>query len=359
MSSVTKLEKLLVGNGYIPKKYFTIHGYCAYVEVISINSTDIFLLSISKSYKFKLEKGENVFKIKYIQMESGDSYTKSPDNKYLERSYEEVDIEENVKRDDGGSMAGHLEEAYKHPISLKELSKEDKVDVNDVYRQVKRLKYCVQTLSYKISIMFKNYVCIISKDNSIQCYMIKHLPAISFRRMLITLDLELLCKNMKQSEQNIINIRKGVNHILDKNQVSQIGSLQKMQAETKNVIKYSTDVHQQKEKNEKYISTLEQILIQINIKEIRMLEMLGTLGGSNVASYKGMQEDVITAHQKGKIENELGNLQNLKRKIVNVMLELLEKQTHLYLSFDKICFDNIVMCDAMMKNFQDVSNIIK
>jgi hypothetical protein len=223
-----------------------------------------------------------------------------------------VDIEENVKREEGESMAGHLEEAYKHPISLKELSKEDKVDVNDVYRQVKRLKYCVQTLSYKISIMFKNYVCIISKDNSIQCYMIKHHLAISFRRMLITLDLGLLCKNMKQSEQNIINVRKGVNQILDRNQVSQIGSLQKMQAETKNVIKYSTDVHQQKEKNEKYISTLEQILSQINIKEIRLIEMLGTLGGSNVASYKGMQEDVITAHQKGKIENELGNLQNLK-----------------------------------------------
>jgi len=51
--SILKLEKLLVNKGFIPNKYFIIDGTISYIEIISLNSADVFLLYIPSKYEFK------------------------------------------------------------------------------------------------------------------------------------------------------------------------------------------------------------------------------------------------------------------------------------------------------------------
>ena len=68
--SINKLEDLLAANGFVPIKYFIINNYCAYIETISIKNASTFIMSIPSKYKFKLKEGDNVYKLRYIELET-------------------------------------------------------------------------------------------------------------------------------------------------------------------------------------------------------------------------------------------------------------------------------------------------
>ena len=109
-------------------------------------------------------RGGDICKISYVDIkEDGsipDEYAEEPDNFDLENAYTEVDIALDSSHND---MAGHLEESYNHPLSLKDMSKEDKTNLREIFRQLRRLRFCVQNLKYKLCIVYKGYLCCIRR----------------------------------------------------------------------------------------------------------------------------------------------------------------------------------------------------
>ena len=94
--SLNKLENLLHANGFLPKKFFVIDNLIIYIEVLSINNADSFMLYIPSKYDIQIGQKDNVYNIKNIQVDEYGNipidYAGDPDNIELEKAYDEIDL---------------------------------------------------------------------------------------------------------------------------------------------------------------------------------------------------------------------------------------------------------------------------
>jgi hypothetical protein len=353
--SISKLEQLLTSKGFTPKRYFIIHKYCAFIEVVNTNTSSTFMLSIPSKYKFKLKENDYVFNLKIIDIESdnlpAEDYAKEPDNLEMEKKYVEVELTNKLLRNNEnieGNISGYLEEGYKRNISLKELTKEDKSDIKDIVRQVKRLKYCVQSIGYKLVIFYINYLCVLDRDDSIECFFIKKMNKINSRRLLISIDLELFYENMNRLEQDISDVENGIYRVFDKNQENHIKNLSKLLEEQIHITQYTKNIILKRKEYSDYINKFNSLLTHLNISENSLLEKNDNLNldhsKSNIYTNAGM------IHKKSKIEDDLNDLNNVKSNILKNIKDIKNRQEDMLLKVDKIMFDNLVMMASIMKN---------
>lgn len=352
--SINKLENLLADNGFVPIKYFVINNYCAYIETISMKNASTFIMSIPSKYKFKLKEGDNVYKLRYIELETGtntaDEYAGVPDSFELEKSYTEVELKQHLlrkKENEEGNISGHLEEGYKRPVSVKDMSKDDMKDIRNIIRQVRRLKLCVQCISYKIMIMYKSYMCVLDKDDTIECFMIKHHPKILSRRLYVTCDLELYYENTERIQQDIIDVLNGINQVLNKNQANHARNLQTLIKEYQNINVHSDKVLKKKKDYQLYILKFNTLLLRITNSEKTLIEKIYNLNDDE--NNKGMQ--------RAKLEEELLKISNVKKNISRHMNDVREKLDNLSLIMDTVMFDDIIMCDRMLRNLDFIKRV--
>lgn len=363
--SINKLEDLLAANGFVPIKYFIINNYCAYIETISIKNASTFIMSIPSKYKFKLKEGDNVYKLRYIELETetntADEYAGVPDTFELEKSYTEVELKQHLlrkKENEEGNIAGHLEEGYKRPVSVKDMNKDDMKDIKNLVRQIRRLKLCVQSISYKIMITYKTYMCVIDRDDTIECFVIKHHPKIMSRRLYVTCDLELYYENTERIQQDIVDVLNGINQVLNKNQNTHARDLQSLIKEYQNIKVHSDKVLKKKQEYQLYILKFNTLLIRISNSEKTLIEKIYNIE-DNKERYKGMQGDLSTIHEKNKLEDELIKITNVKKNIAKNMNDIREKLDNLSLIMDTVMFDDIVMCDRMLRNLDFIKRVTK
>lgn len=362
--SINKLENLLATNGFVPVKYFVIHSYCAYIEVVSIKNASTFILSIPSKYKFKLKEGNNIYKLRYIDLEVGtntaDEYAGVPDAFEMEKTYTEVELTQQLLRkreNEEGNIAGHLEEGYKRPVSIKDMSKDDMKDIKNLIRQVRRLKFCVQSISYKLIIMYKSYMCVLDRDDTIECFVIKHHPKIVSRRMYISADLELYYENAERIQQDIIDVSSGITKVMNKNQMTHARNLHNMVNEYQDIISHSDKILRKKEEYQSYISKFNTLLLQITNSEKSLIEQIYTIEDNMEEGYKGMHGDISNLTQKAKLEDELMKITNVKKNIVKNMNEIREKLDNLSLIMDTVMFDGLVMMDRLMRNIEFIKRV--
>ena len=68
-------------------------------------------------------------------------------------------------------------------------------------------------------------------------------------------------------------------------------------------------------------------------------------------------EDIEKTNLLSKKEDEKNKLQLTKQEILSNILKLKLDLESLSLKFDQICFDNIVMLDTIIKNFEYLTKI--
>lgn len=360
--SLYKLERVLTTRGMIPKKYFVIHGLCVYIEVLSTANADSFLLYIPSKYEISIESGNDVYKIEGIELDEegnipGD-YAGEPDNFELDRVYEEIDINTDPHGGDTEDFAKHLEENYNRPVSLKDITIEDKINLRDIFRQLRRFRFCVQSIKYKLGIIYKNFICCIHRNDSLRFFMIKHYPKKDIRKFMVTLDLETLYSKINTVALDIQSVRAGVYKVLDKNQLKHARNLKSMLETESKITVYSEAIYAQKARFAEYISQLEIMLTRLGESERRVIEKLvGVEEKYSDPSLRGLHTDIEKTHIVSKHETELERINTLKQEVIRNLITLKVKQEHLALAVDKIFFDNSVMLDAILKNMRDLENI--
>ena len=360
--SLKKLEKILTGKGLLPKKFFAIHGLCVYIEVLSIANADSFMLYIPSKYDIKVPGGNEVYKARYIDItEDGNilgDYAGEPDNFDLEKQYDKLDIDlgPDTHHDD---MEGHLEENYNHPLSLKDISKDDTLKLREVFRQLRRLKFCVQSIKYKLCIMFRDYICCIRRDDTFEGFVIRNLRGPPEMKLMVSLDLETLYEKIDSVAIDIKTVREGVYNVLDKNQGKHIRNLQKILEQKNNLTAFSDVVLKKKTQYAVYLRHLEVLLANLGQSEKRNIEKLMEIEEKygREASLKGLHTDIERTHQVSKYETELYRINTLKQEIIRNILMVKAKHENLALKVDVLVFDNIVMMDAILKNFIKLTEI--
>ena len=352
--SLEKLENLLNTNGFIPKKFFVINNLIIYMEILSIQNADSFMLYIPSKYDIQIGFRDDVYKIKEIEIDEYGNiprdYGGEPDNIELEKSYDEIDL---LTKPLDSSMEHNLEEKYKHHLSLKDISKDVTEQLREIFRQLRRLKFCVQNLKYKLCIIFKNYVCCIGRRNTFDCYSIENIQGSSDKKLLISLDLETLYTNFASITVDINTIREGVYRVLDKNNNKHINNISKMLEQKNDLNQLSDIIIKKKTHYSNHLKSLEKLLYTLIQSEKKIVEKLIDIQErySCEASIKGLHVDIEQSHQTSKLEDELSRINVVKQELISNILQVKTKYDNLSLKVDNICFDNIIMIDAILKNF--------
>jgi hypothetical protein len=363
--SFNKLEKLLSGKGMIPKKYFVIKGVIVYVEVLSIANADCFMLYIPSKYEIEIGEGNDVYKLRYIDVtEDGHipaDYAGEPDNFDLDKDYDgdDIDLSPGTTHKD---IAGYLEEKYKHPVSLKDnkgIGKDNTIQLREVFRQLRRLKFCTQSIKYKIVITSGSYLCCIRRDDTYECFFVEKFEASTERRLMISIDLETLYEKINSVSDDIKTVRDGIYRVLDKNQGKHVRNIEKMLEQKSKLTLFSDIVMKKKHKYTIALERLELLLSDLIIAEKKNIEKLQDLENRyfGQASLKGMHVDIEKSNQISKYESELSRINVIKQELIRNILNVKTKHENLALRVDNIVFDNIIMIDAILKNFTKFSKV--
>jgi hypothetical protein len=360
--SLNKLERLLSTKGLLPKKYFVIHGNCVYIEVLSITNADSFLLYIPSKYQIAINSGNDVYKIESLELdEEGNipvDYAREPDNFDLDQEYEDIDINETSNKENIKDLTKHLEENYNSPVSLKDIVKEDNKDLRDVFRQLRRFRFCVQSISYKLGIVFKNYICCIDRYNTLKCFIIKHYPNKNIRKLMVSLDIETFYDKINTISVDIQTVRIGVYKVLDKNQLKHTNNLKNMLETKSDITEYSNIIYSHKIQFAEYINQLETMLERLRESEKRVIEKIMKIDEKySEHGIKGLHKDIEKTHILSKHETELERINTVKQDIIRNIIDVKIKQENIALSVDKIFFDNSVMLDAILKNMKTLKSL--
>lgn len=360
--SLLKLEKLLSSKGLIINKYFIIHSLCVYIEVFSTNNAETFLVYIPSKYKIKIERGNNVFKIDYLDIvnENGDilgDYAGEPDNYELEKNYDEIEINLSPDNENRKNLVKHLEENYNHPVLLKDITRDDTQNLKDIFRQLRRFKLCVQSIKYKLGIIYKNYLCCIRRDDTFECFICQFNPINTDKRLLVSLDLETLYSKFNSLTLDIKTVRQGIYNVLNKNHLRNAKNLKNMLDQNTIITNRSDDLYLKKEQYNLYIINLETLLEKTGQSEKRTLDKIAKINEKYTdSSFKGLYVDIEKSRLISKQESELEKIIGVKQDIIKNITEIKKKQENLMLKIDKIFFDNSVMLDAIIKNINSLEN---
>jgi hypothetical protein len=345
--SIAKLQDFLADKGFIPNKYFIMDGVVFYIELFSIATADIFLLYIPSKYNFSI-KDENTYKIRYINMGEtdtlADEYAGVPDSINIEQAYGNANIHLSPDKD---HIEKDLENYYKEPITLKEISKDDVIALRSLYRQVHRLAYCVQNIKYKVGIIYKNYICAIRRDDSINCFAIKHYSREEVKKLVVIVDLETFYEKNEKLTDDIHTVKDSIYRILEKNQTVHSVVLDKIIENKKDIANIPQHTELKKQEYALMMGELETMLKTMIEAEKNILAELHGLENKN----EGLQNDITKAHNRARLEAELGKINSIKAEIAKNIIILRDKRETAVLDVDKLMFDSTVMLNGIIKNF--------
>ena len=122
---------------------------------------------------------------------------------------------------------------------------------------------------------------------------------------------------------------------------------------------FSEHIHIKKEKYSEYLKKMETMLAALYKEERKILDKIADVEQrySGQAGIKGFHTDIEKTHQVGKYESQLSHINALQKDLTRNISMIKSKYENLSLRIDKICFDNIVMIDAIVKNFVTMSEL--
>ena len=358
--SFNKLENLLSSNGFLPKSIFTIDGYCVYIEIFNVYNAETFLLYIPSKFNIKTDKG-NIYKINYIDMEKDDDivtkYTDEKSKDEIKENYGEIILESNITTD---NIEQSLNENYNKDIKLKNINKDDKSKLKDIFRQISRLKQLTSNIKYKISILYKNYLCSIKKDETIECYYISHYPLNkSGRKLYITIDLKTFYEKIDTLLEDIILLKNSMFKILNQNQIKHTKLLYDMLDNKDKLLQYSSMITKKKEYYKTYINELENMLKKLNENETQLNKERLIIYNKNDSGMRGIHNDIEKSHVIFKLDEKIEKLIELRHELTEDIIKTRYEQEFLVLEIDKVLYDNSVMLNEIIKNFNSISTIIE
>lgn len=340
--SLQKLQELLVSKYYIPNSYYIMDDLLFYIEIFSIATSELFLLYIPSKYEFHMKDTDpDTYNLKYINLgisdNVADEYAGLPEQK----------IEDGIQLNpDKEGIEKYLESNYKHAIALKDIPEHELEELKSLFRQLRRLKYSVQNIKYKLAISYKNYLCAIRRDDSMNCFIINKYPKTHLKKLLVTTDLEVFYENSEKMIDDISRVKTSVERIFDRNRIvnSSIGT----KITEKTLKQIPSNIQKKKIEYDVIILKLRKMLNGITQAEQNSLTELKNLEQQTGNSF---QTDANRLHRKSLINIELENIALKKADIISTLLTVIEKRENAVLTVDKLMFDNNVMYDAIVKNY--------
>lgn len=352
--SLKKLVKLLKYNNLIPINYYTMDNICIMIEVLNTQNAEKYIMYIPSKYEFYIE--DSSYEIKTIDIDNISDmitdFVDNPSSQDIEKSYENmmltIDKYDNIEES--------LNNNYRTEIDIKDSKISQKHDVLSVYRQLFRLKFCVQTIKYKLAIIYKNYLCIIHIDNTIECFKIRDFKKEHNKKLYILIDLELFFENIEIFNNDLNVIKYNIDYILDKNHRNHstyIVKLLSRQTDMSNTLNNILNFKQSiKDNIEIYQHELHQLILdEQDILDKFELEYEKSKRKSHFTS------DLKLTQYKMEVDEQLRNIDSKKYDISESIIDEIKKHNNISLIVDKLMFENTIMLNKVFDNIEKLEQI--
>ena len=361
MLSIKKLRDILLSNNIIIKKIFCIGDIVVYLELIHVDTSNVFMLYIQSKYEIKVKNEWSdiiIYQIKYIDIDTED-YVQEEGN--IEDDYDEIDLELSPERKKN-NLEKILNDNYNVELNLSNNLLDEKKIVKNIYMQLSRLKLCIQNLNYKIVIIYKNYILCIKRDNSMESYTISEVNEINENtteeiKMYISIDLENFYSKIKNIAFDITKIKENIFKLLNKNQIKHEKVLNDLYDQKNHILSISASLCKKKIDLDNCIEQLQVLLNNLIVKEKDILKNHLEFKNKEKYEIKNLNFDIEKSHIENNYYKSLENIINTKEEILNEIVKLKIYKEHLILNIDRILFDNSVMLNNINNNFIKLSKI--
>ena len=147
--------------------------------------------------------------------------------------------------------------------------------------------------------------------------------------------------------------------ILNQNHIKHSKLLNNMLNNKEKLIYCSELVYKKKEYYEQYINELETLLGKLQENENKLLKEKSASHTNTEYGIKGMHEDIQKSHMSFQLTNKIQKNNELKEELIQDLLRTRKEQENITLLIDKILFDNSIMLNEMIKNFNDITKILE
>lgn len=361
--SMSKIEEVLASKGFVIRKYFTLDEFCIYLEVFSVKDASRFMLYVTGRYELKIPPGlrENVYPMKYMEVDNIDSaeYTEEPEKADMEEFYNHFNINLGGKVDNGTDLERKLREDYNYEVTLKDLKRDDLKNLKDIFRQLKRFMMCVKNIKYKISIIYRNYLCSITKDDELDAFLLMNFPKVDEHSLYIYIDIKTMFEKMGSFPTDIVSVKEGIHRLLDNNQMKHTNVLNDLITQKVTILSLSQSIATKKTEILKTLTELQKVLLQLNQSENETYTKLtDTHAKYSDFNLQGLHNDIERTHLVSKLENDLKKITGLKKDVLDKIFTMKTKYENMSLKLDKILFDNSIMIHEISKNFEKLSGLI-
>lgn len=195
----------------------------------------------------------------------------------------------------------------------------------------------------------------IRRDDSIDCMSIKQFPRSDAKKLMIVADLETFYEKSDEILSNIFSVRQGIYKILEKNSGTHTNIMHKLLENKKDIIQIPEQVQVKKEKYDKFLMRLENMLSIVLKIQSELYDKIAALDDNKA---QGITSDIDRVHAKNKLQEELSKIEALKIEISGCVISVRTKRENIMIEIDKIMFDNTVMFDNMVRNFAMLKKLI-
>lgn len=344
--SIQKLNKLLIDNGVFPDKYYSYNKYILYIECVIVKTGKRFWLNIPEEYKFRAEKIPNMYIIKPITIDESDDivvneFAKQFNDIDVYNSYESKDSKIDEAFDEN-NISKQLSENYRYPIQIRDIDEEDSKDVKDIKRQIERLRFSIMQTKYSICITYKRYFAILSEKQILVFQIMNNSENFSkFRQLIVAIDLFLFYEKVNKIDTEVSKIKLSIEKILETNYNKNINNINYMMDKGALVINKFNNLHQQKDKLDSLEENYANLFRCSYNAERELLEKI-----SIISKNKNSEPEI------NRLKRKIKEIEETKMDILNNIVKINEKKDNISLTLDKILFDNIVMMNSIIKNFE-------
>jgi hypothetical protein len=357
--SLEKLEYFSKLNGYIITRYFEKDNRLHSFEILSSETADCSIIYVPDKYNFGVSSSnDRVYTITNVQVsddmrDSLEDYVQIS-NSDIRQSYSDLDIQSELPSSHKTSMSEHLDNTYKHTIILNDLKERDTILLKDMYRQLRRLKYCLHGIQHKIAIMNAPYMGFVDQENNILIYYIEKLKREKIRKMYVVIKLDIWFDKVTIINDEVNQIFSGIYSVLNTNQIQHTKNIKKMIYKNSNIGTDADNLTQFKLESQRYIEKFEDLLKKTNTIITSSQEEIDRIDAENTDD---LNADMKRNHKKKQLKNKIRKVFGKKETILKHMVELKSTYENVSLSVDSILFDNIIMLDKILDNFKKLEKL--
>jgi len=356
--TIEKIQHFAAHNGFEIHKIFTKDSYCVLIELMMIHTVDFILLRIPHKYKFQIPSQVQTYPLVEVgnsdTLEDINEYTQIPES-FIASSYSDMDaIIQLPQTNRNLSISDHLNTTYKQNVILDTMQSVDQAQVKEIHRQLSRLKYCIQGMSYDLAILHSTTLEVLNDQKQIAIYHCTSLPHTTPYKLYVVVSFKFFYDKIGIIEQECSAIFEGIYNILENNQKTHQTNINSLIQRQGNIASSVDQIQSSKTEfdqyTKQYLSLLDELYINKKDKEANLEQMMGQ-------KQDHIHYEMKQAHRIQKAEKELQDMTKIQADLVNTICNLKGKRQTMILQVDTILFDNIVMLDKIFKNFEQISKI--